>query len=81
MDDPDPQGAPAPQTFWAAILSRRRRRILMAFESVSHEEQRAVVTHLRRMSVEAGWLPQQKDSAEAALAVIEGRGISEYQES
>lgn len=59
------------ETFWAEILSRNPERISTAWNSLNEEEQAVVKKHLRKMSSEEGWTQPQRDSAAAALEVID----------
>ena len=58
------------ENFWAEILSRQSDRVRSAFATLSGEEKEAVLNHLRRMTREPGWHPEQADSAEKALQVL-----------
>jgi hypothetical protein len=55
------------ESFWAEILSNEPSRITAAFLSVSEEEQKAVIEHLKRMVEENGWSEGQSSNARAAL--------------
>lgn len=55
---------------WAEILSREPSRVVAAWRSLDAEERHAVVTHLARMTNEAGWAEPQRISAQAALDAI-----------
>jgi hypothetical protein len=59
------------EALWSGLLSRRPDTIRTAFQTLSHEEQQAVLEHLRRMASEPGWHPEQRQSAEAALETLE----------
>ena len=58
------------ELFWAAVLSRQPRRIRAAVRPLSPAERAALLAHLNRMATEDGWLPQQRDSALAAIEAI-----------
>ncbi len=59
------------EKFWGEVLSRDPQRILAAMSSIKDAEEReAIITHLRRMATEEGWLEPQRISAEAALAAL-----------
>jgi hypothetical protein len=58
------------EDFWAEILSRQPERIRMAFATLSGEEKEAILNHLKRMTREPGWHPEQVDSATQALQVL-----------
>ncbi len=55
---------------WDQLLSREPERILAGYGNLQPEEQVAVVAHLRRMTTEAGWHPEQARSARAALKAL-----------
>jgi hypothetical protein len=59
------------EKLWDALLSRRVELILKAFNSLDEEGKEAVLIHLRRMSTEMGWHPEQAASAKSALDVLE----------
>lgn len=56
---------------WDRILSRDPRLITLAFKQLTHSEQESVIEHLQKMVTENGWLPVQKESAQAALQIID----------
>jgi hypothetical protein len=56
---------------WDHILSRDPRLITSVFKHLTHSEQASVMEHLQKMVAENGWLPVQKESAQAALQVID----------
>ena len=58
------------ENFWAEILSRHPDRIRSAFSPLSGEEKEAVLNHLKRMTREPGWHPEQVDSAAKALQAL-----------
>ncbi len=58
------------EMFWEEILSRQRDRILIAFRSLSEDEKAAVLNHLKGMTSEPGWHPEQIRSASTALDVL-----------
>jgi hypothetical protein len=55
---------------WEELLSRQPETIKAAFASLDLSDQKAVLTHLKRMARELGWQPEQRLSATAALDVI-----------
>ena len=59
------------ETLWDALLSRQANLILQAFNSLDKEGKEAVMNHLKRMSTEMGWHPEQAASAKSALDVLE----------
>jgi len=58
------------EQFWDAVLSRSPRRIRAAIRPLDASARAALIAHLRLMTTESGWLPEQQASARAALAVI-----------
>ena len=60
----------ASQQFWDALLSRQPERVRAAFAGLDEAERDQVLKHLRRMVGEAGWHPEQKKSARAALKAL-----------
>jgi hypothetical protein len=59
-----------PEAIWGELLSRQPQRIRAAASSLTAEERKAVVAHLRRMVSEADWTEGQRASARAALDVL-----------
>ncbi len=59
------------EAFWGDILSEEAPRIESAWQLLNTEDQRAVREHLTRMASEDGWADVQRESAQAALDVIE----------
>jgi hypothetical protein len=60
-----------PEELWESILSRQPDRVQQAFNSLNQVEQQSVMAHLRSMSNEPGWHPEQRLSAQLALQVLE----------
>ncbi len=58
------------EALWSSLLSRHPDTIRTAYQTLSVEEQQAVLEHLRRMASEPGWHPEQQRSAEAALHAL-----------
>lgn len=58
------------EEFWEELLSRQPQRIREAFSELQESDREAVLAHLRRMSREEGWHPEQRRSARAALAAL-----------
>jgi hypothetical protein len=58
------------ETLWNDLLSRESRKVQRAFSRLDKESQQAVLQHLTRMSVEAGWHSEQRISAKAALKAL-----------
>lgn len=57
--------------FWGEILSRIPVRIQDAFAALQPDEQASVLAHLKKMVTEQGWADPQRESARAALDVLE----------
>ncbi len=58
------------EALWDALLSREPERIRLAYRDLETGEQKAVLTHLERMTTEPGWHPEQRLSAQAALDAL-----------
>ena len=56
---------------WADLLSADKDRIERAWRSLRADERQAVLEHLARMRDDTGWHPAQRESAVAALRVIQ----------
>jgi uncharacterized protein YdeI (YjbR/CyaY-like superfamily) len=65
-----PNPSSNPEILWDALLSRQPKRVKEIFQALTPDEQRAVLSHLQRMSTEDGWHPEQRASAQAALEAI-----------
>lgn len=61
---------------WNAILSRDEKEILRVFSALDPDSRRTVVEHLKKMTAEDGWHPEQVKSAGRALQVIYSEGNS-----
>ena len=59
------------EVFWENLLSGDPERIKHAFFELSLTEQEVVYAHLTRMANESGWQPEQKNSAENTLKVLD----------
>jgi hypothetical protein len=59
-------------SFWDDLLSRQSEKIRLAFSQLNQAEQAAVLAHLKRMTTEEGWHPEQRLSAAAAIQAVEG---------
>jgi hypothetical protein len=59
------------EAFWGDMLSEEAPRIESAWQLLNIEDQNAVLDHLKRMISEDGWADVQRESAQAALSVIE----------
>jgi uncharacterized protein YdeI (YjbR/CyaY-like superfamily) len=60
-----------PEALWDALLSREPELVRAAFHRLGAGEQEAVLFHLRRMTAEPDWHPEQRLSAQAALQVLD----------
>lgn len=58
------------EELWDYLLSAEPEKVQLAFEQLDESEGQAVVTHLRRMVTEPGWQPGQRESARAALKIL-----------
>lgn len=63
----------AGEQFWDAVLSRQPERIRSAIAGLDETERAQVLKHLRRMVGEAGWHPEQRKSARAALKALKAQ--------
>jgi hypothetical protein len=59
------------EILWNDLLSRDSKQVQRAFSRLDEESRQAVLQHLNRMAVEAGWHPEQRISAEAALKALD----------
>jgi hypothetical protein len=59
------------EALWNALLSRQARAVREAFQTLNAEQRLAVLEHLQRMASEPGWHPEQRRSAQAALAALQ----------
>jgi hypothetical protein len=64
----------SPEQLWDQLLSRQPDQIVAAYLRLAVAEQAYVVRHLERMAAEPGWYPEQRLSAQAALAAIKDSG-------
>ena len=58
------------EIFWENLLSRQPRLNSAAYKILDAETQAAVIAHLRVMTTEEGWHPEQVKSAQTALDFI-----------
>lgn len=58
------------EILWERLLSRQAKLVRAAYAGLGVDDQQAVVAHLQRMSSEAGWHPEQRKSARAALRAL-----------
>jgi hypothetical protein len=66
MEDP----SDSLENIWDRLLSRVPEQVRSAYSGLRIEEKQAVLKHLRKMSTEPGWHPEQRRSAEAALKAL-----------
>jgi hypothetical protein len=59
------------EALWEQLLSRQAEQVRGAFSCLTAQEKESVLAHLRRMASEAGWHPEQRLSAQAALEAIQ----------
>jgi len=59
------------EQLWDDLLSQDAALIITAFNHLSSTEQEVVFAHLQKMTKETGWLPAQKESAQAAIETIQ----------
>jgi hypothetical protein len=65
------------EVLWNDLLSRKPELIRAAFASLDTPNQEDVLAHLQRMVSEAGWQPEQRASAKAAIQAL---GTQSHQE-
>jgi len=58
------------EAFWGDLLSEESARILAAWARIDPPSRLAVHAHLQRMATEDGWAAAQRDSATAALRIL-----------
>lgn len=58
------------EQLWDNLLSRDQALVSQAYADLDKQEQEAVLAHLRKMVKEAGWHPEQRASAMAALEAL-----------
>ncbi len=59
-----------PADLWTDLLSSDPALIRRAWGRLTDDECRAVLDHLRRMTEDEGWQPEQRAAAAAALRVL-----------
>ncbi len=59
------------ETLWDDLLSRQPERVRAAFDILDPISREAVISHLGRMVSEDGWMPEQRQSAQAALQALQ----------
>jgi hypothetical protein len=58
------------EELWSDILSRQPELVRTTFATLDLSRQKLVLAHLERMAKEAGWQPEQRASAKAALRTL-----------
>lgn len=58
------------ETFWDNLLSRQPKLVITAFAGLTDAEKQAILDHLKLMTTEPGWHPEQRTSAQAALEIL-----------
>lgn len=59
------------EALWDDLLSGFPERVKAAFISLDTAEQKVVLEHLHKMVSETGWQPEQRQSAQEALRILE----------
>ena len=59
------------EILWGDLLSRESSRIQQTFNTLNSEEQTAILAHLKRMSSDPNWNPDQVRSAKTAIRALE----------
>ncbi len=59
------------EQLWDNLLSREPEKIKTTFQHLNLSERSTVIEHLKRMTTEDGWHPEQKKSAQVSLQTIE----------
>ena len=59
------------EQLWDNLLSREFGLIKSSFQNLNQSDRNSVREHLNRMTIEDGWHPEQKISAQIALKIIE----------
>ena len=59
------------ENFWEKLLSRDSELIRQAWGTLSAEEKKSVYEHLKDMATGEGWMEVQRESAKAALKVLQ----------
>ena len=63
------------EILWDGLLSRESSRIQQTFKTLDAEERTAILAHLKRMSREPDWHPEQVRSAMAAIRALESTDV------
>ena len=59
-----------PEILWDQLLSRQPQHIQAAYQTLLPQEQNAVINHLKRMTSDPDWHPEQRISAQIALDTL-----------
>jgi len=68
---PHNQGRDQLELLWDDLLSRQPERIKSAYASLDTASRKSVLIHLQHMADEAGWQPEQRLSALAAIQALQ----------
>jgi hypothetical protein len=71
MQSPHNQGRDQLELLWDNLLSRKPERIKSAFASLDTSSRKTVLIHLHHMANDAGWQPEQRLSALAAIEALQ----------
>ncbi|KAF0110988.1 MAG: hypothetical protein FD147_1294 [Chloroflexi bacterium] len=63
------------ENIWDSLLSRDPKKINTVYESLDYDSQQTALNHLKRMTSEEGWHPEQNKSAAIALETLKKAGI------
>jgi hypothetical protein len=61
------------EALWNKLLSSQAELVRQAFNSLDPPSKNFVITHLKQMASEAGWQPEQRTSARAALRALKNQ--------
>ena len=59
------------EALWDDLLSRSPEIVMAAFATLDSAEKKVVLEHLHKMVGEASWQPEQRQSAQTALQILE----------
>lgn len=58
------------EEIWDGLLSRETEKIRMIYQTLDENSRKTAFQHLQKMSTEEGWHPDQRLSAQTALAAL-----------
>ncbi len=61
------------EQLWDGLLSRQPEQIRSAYAGLDAAGKQAILTHLKKMTTEDGWLDVQRESAQAALDALKAK--------